>query len=167
MPKLREMEPVDADYPFTGPTRRQLRQPIATSAETLFRCLVDGPAWKRWLGIDVEWTSTAPYGVGTTRTVTTAGQTIEEYFVRWDDGERMTFRFERSTLPVAAFAEDYHCVTIGPGACELVWSYAYEWDAPLPRVTGAVFGATFALKSRRALKKLARLLETEGDAWAE
>ena len=57
MPKMRELTPVDADFALIGPNQNTLRQPIAVSAATLFKCLADGPAWKEWLGIDVEWTT--------------------------------------------------------------------------------------------------------------
>ena len=113
MPKMRELTPVDADYATIGPNQNTIRQPISVPTATLFNCLADGPAWKEWLGIDVEWTTPEPHGVGTTRTVTTGGQTIEEHFLSWDDGERLSFRFDRCTLPVQAFAEHYECTPRG------------------------------------------------------
>lgn len=161
MPTMRELTDVDADYALIGPNQRSLHQQIAVPATTLFTCLADGAAWKEWLGIDVEWTSPEPHGVGTTRTVSTGRQTIEELFLVWDEGERMAFRFERCTLPVRAFAEHYECVPTGAESCELVWSYAYEWGGPLAPVFGRVFGAGFALNAKRSLKKLARLLESD------
>jgi hypothetical protein len=109
MPKMRELTSVDADYATIGPNQTTLRQPIAVPATTLFNCLANGPAWKEWLGIDVEWTSPEPHGVGTTRTATTTGVTIEEFFLTWDEGERMVFRFDRTTLPMKSFAEHYEC----------------------------------------------------------
>ena len=119
MPKMRELSSVDADYATMGPNQTTLRQPIAVPATTLFNCLANGPAWKEWLGIDVEWTSPEPHGVGTTRTVTTTGVTIEEFFLTWDEGARMAFRFDRTTMPMQSFAEHYECTPRGDGACEL------------------------------------------------
>jgi hypothetical protein len=161
MPKMRELTVVDADYAITGPNHHTLRQTIPVPATTLFNCLADGAAWKEWLGVDVEWTTPEPRGVGTTRTVTTGGQTIEEYFFTWDEGERMAFRFDRCTLPVRAFAEHYECVPTGDTTCELEWSYAFEWGGPLTPVFGRAFGAGFAFNAKRALKKLAKLLEDD------
>jgi len=167
MAKMRELVPVDADYATGGPNQNTIVQPIGVSASTLFNCLADGPAWNEWLGIEVEWTSPEPHGVGTTRTVTTGnGQRIDEYFVAWDAGERMAFRFDRTTLPMNAFAEQYDCVSTGDGRCELRWSYAYEWGGPLPSVLGKLFGVGFGLMAKRSAKKLAALLEGDPDRFA-
>ena len=115
--KMRELTSVDADFALIGLNRNTLRQPIAVSAATLYNCLADGPAWRERLGIDVGWTTPEPHGVGTTRTITTARQTIEENFLTWDEGERFAFRFDRCTLPLQAFAEHYECVSRGDAGC--------------------------------------------------
>lgn len=166
MPKMRELAEVDAGYATTGPNQTTLRQAIPGSADALFRCLEDGPAWKRWLGIEVHWTSPRPFGVGTTRTVKARGNTIEEYFTAWEPGRRMAFRFERTTLPMAAFAEDYVIEATGDNTCELAWSHAYDWGGPLESLFAPLFGKVFVGQGRRALRKLAKLIETEGAAWA-
>ncbi len=166
MPKMKDLAPVGADYPLTGPNQRTLVMPISVPATTLFRCLEDGPAWNEWLGIDVEWTSPEPFGVGTTRTVRTGGRTIDEYFLTWIDGETMGFRFDRATLPVKAFAELYDCVPTGPNSCELRWSYAFEWGGPIEPVFGRAFAAGFAFNCKRSLNKLALLLETHPERWS-
>ncbi|MEM7341404.1 MAG: SRPBCC family protein [Actinomycetota bacterium] len=157
MPKLRDLRAVDEHFATSGPNSNTLVQAIDKPAAVLFRILEDGPAWKEWLGIDVEWTSPEPFGVGTTRTVRASGQTLEETFLVWDEGQRMNFRFDRTTLPMAAFAEDYLIVPTGDASCELHWSYAYEWSGPLTPIGSRVFGAVFAFNGRRALRKLAAL----------
>ncbi len=160
MPKLRDLTAVDVDYATTGPNHNTIIQAIPASADALFRCLEDGPAWKEWLSINVEWTSPKPFGVGTTRTVTGSGQRYEETFLAWETGRRMCFRFDRSTLPLSAFAEDYVIVPTGDNTCELNWNYAYEWGGPLKAVLGPAFGAFFVLNGRRALRKLTALMES-------
>jgi len=162
---MRELHAVGADYPFTGPNQNTLTQPLGVASAVLFRCLTDGPAWKEWLGIDVEWTSPEPFGVGTTRTVTANGQRIEEMFFTWEQDKAMGFRFDRTTLPVAAFAEHYACDATGEGRCLLRWSYAYEWGGPLEGVLGRAFGAFFEMNAKRSLNKLATLLENETHRW--
>jgi hypothetical protein len=166
MPKMHDLEPVDAQYALEGPNHRELRQAVDVPAATLFNCLADGEAWHDWLRISVDWDTPEPRGEGTRRTVTMRNQRIEEYFLTWEDGRRMTFRFDRATLPVKAFAEDYFCRTTGASSSELVWSTAFEWAGPLPSVVGPVFATAFALNGRRALRRLATLLATEGDRWA-
>ncbi len=158
MPKLHDLRPVDVDYATTGPNQNTLRERISKPADALFRCLEDAAAWKEWLGIDVEWTSERPFGVGTTRTVKASGQTIDEYFLAWEEGRRMCFRFDRSTMPVTAFAEDYVITPLGDKACELAWSTAFEMRGPAAAVTAKVFGAGFAFNSKRGLTKLSELM---------
>lgn len=161
MPKMRDLEAVDVDFATSGPRHTTLRQPIAKPADALFRCLVDGPAWNEWLGIDVEWTSPEPFGIGTTRTVKSGPATIDEYFLAWEEGRRMCFRFERcSLLPVSAFAEDYVITAKGDNNCELAWSYAYKWGGPLEPVFAPAFGKFFAFNCKRGLKKLAALMQS-------
>lgn len=161
MPALHDMTLVDESYATTGPNHNTIRQPIAAPAGAVFGCLADGPAWKEWLGIHVEWTSPEPHGVGTTRTVTVNRQTIHETFLAWEDGRRFNFRFDASTLPVSAFAEDYEVIPAGESACEVVWNYAFEWSGPLGSVGARVFAAGFELNGRRALRKLAKLVERD------
>ncbi len=159
MHALRELRPVDADFAHTGPNHKTIRQNIPKSADAVFRALEDGPAWKEWLGIDVEWTSPKPFGVGTTRTVRGNGQQIDETFLVWEPGQRMAFRFDRATPPLRAFAEDYVITSTGENSCELAWSYALEWAGPFPAVTGRAFALMFRLNGRRALKRLAEMME--------
>jgi Polyketide cyclase / dehydrase and lipid transport len=166
MPKLHDLEPVDAQYALDGPNHRELRKAVAVPAATLFNCLADGDAWRDWLGITVDWDTPEPRGKGTRRTVTVRNQRIEEYFFTWDEGRRMTFRFDRATLPLKAFAEDYYCRATGESSAELVWSVSFEWGGRLAPVATPVFGWIFALNGRRALRRLANLLRTEGERWS-
>ncbi len=166
MPKLRQHEAVDVDYATTGPNQRTIVQSVPAPAADLFRCLEDGPAWKEWLDLDVEWTSEKPFGVGTTRTVRTGRQQIDEEFLAWDPGRRMNFYFTASTLPLAAFAEDYLIVPDGDRACTLHWSYAYAWGGPLGPIGARGFGLVFARNGRRALGRLADLMAGAGDRFS-
>ncbi|MEM9654399.1 MAG: SRPBCC family protein [Actinomycetota bacterium] len=155
MPKLRSLQAVDEAFPTTGPNRTTMTQPIERPAEVVFRILKDGPAWKEWLGVDVEWTSPEPFGVGTTRTVRGGGQVMEEYFIAWDEGSRMAFRFDASTLPLTAFAEEWTVEPTGDRTSKLRWTYAFDWAGPVAAVTGPVFGTLFKLNGRRSLRRLA------------
>lgn len=157
---MREMKKVEADYPFSGPNSTTLRQVINKPAASVFASFEDAAAWKEWLGLDVEWTSDKPFGVGTTRTVITNGQTIEEVFTVWDEPDQMAFYFERTTLPLAAFAEDYTLTQLSETSCELAWTYAYEWNGPLGRLGEKGFGLFFSLTGKRSLGKLAKMMES-------
>lgn len=159
MPKLKEMKAVGADYPFNGPHSTTLKQAINKPAEAVFASFQDGPAWKEWLNLDVEWTSPKPFGIGTTRTVRTNGQQIDEEFTLWEPPHRMGFYFVRSTLPLSAFAEDYTLTPTGESSCELSWTFAFEWGGPLPALLGPGFRFFFSQNGKRAIKKLAVMME--------
>ncbi len=163
VPKLRDLTPVDSTYALKGPNHNSIRLRIEAPADALFRCLEDGPAWKEWLNIDVEWTSPTPFGIGTTRTVTKSGMRIDEYFLVWEPGRRMNFRFD----PVAAFAEDYLIEPLGPDSCELIWSYAFEWGGPLRPIARRIFGVGFAFNCRRSAKRLAALMADSGTRFSQ
>lgn len=163
MKKMWEMRPVAAEYASMGPNQRTRVQPIGKPAATVFRILEDGPSWKVWFNLGVEWTSERPFGVGTTRTVTGAGGLrIDEHFVAWEDGRRMAFRFDRASVPFRSFAEDWSVRPTSDDACELVWRYAYQWAGPTPVAAMAdkAFGFTFGLQGKRALRKLATYAES-------
>ncbi len=166
MPKMRTLQQVGADYPSTAPVSGTFSKLLPCSADTAFRCFEDGAAWKKWLDIDVEWTSPQPFGVGTTRTITANGQTIEEYFTAWEQGRLLSFRFERATLPLAAFAEEYLLVPKASDVCELRWSYGFAWGGPLASIAAPIFKAGFTKNANKGLTKLVNLLETEGDTWS-
>ena len=158
MPKIREMTAVHADYPFSGPNSTTLKQAIDKPIDSVFASFEDAPAWKEWLDLDVEWTSEKPFGFGTTRTVVVRNQQIDERFTVWEEPRQIAFYFERSTLPLAAFAEDYTLTSTGPSSCELAWTFAYEWGGPLPSIFGRIFGLVFASAGRASLKKLAKMM---------
>lgn len=160
MPKMQDHRAVEAEFATTGPNTTTHLQRVQAPAAAAFAVLADGPAWKEWLGLDVDWTSPEPHGVGTTRTVTNRVATIDEKFLVWEEGRRMAFHFERSTMPVSAFAEDYLLIDHPDGGCTLEWSYAYDWAAPLGAITQPVFRFGFGLQATRGLKKFAALVES-------
>ena len=160
---LRDLLPVGPAYPMVGPNQATLRQPIAAPAATVFRWLEDADVWNEFLDIDVEWTNPEPRGIGTTRTVTVNNQTIEEYFVVWEPGRRMVFRFDRCTLPLRAFAESWSVEATGDDSCELVWSTAFDWTGRGAGMTAKAVRAGFSANGKKALAKLAGLVEADLD----
>ena len=92
------------------------------------------------------------------------GQTVEQSALAWEPGKRMCFRNDRTTLPLAAFPEEYRIEPTTDSSCELHWHYAFEWGGPAKPVLGRLFGMAFAIGGRRDLKKLARLLESPAGA---
>ena len=125
----------------------------------VWNALLDGPAWTEWLPITaVTWTSPKPFGPGTTRTVEVGEQKVEETFFAWEDGKRMAFRFERSSLPVSAAVEDYRVVPVD-GGCELRWS----GKASAPLILGALVTGQLTKGLKDGLPKLEALIASQPD----
>jgi len=84
-------------------------------------------SWARLITAS-EWTSSRPFGVGTTRTVTLGhgAAALRERFYRWDEGRRMTFTAESARRPgFRRFAED---ITLEPSldGTRLTWTFAMD-----------------------------------------
>ena len=119
-PKMNAHRAVGEDF-LTGATLRVSRR-MAVPPDAIWSAFVDGRAWTEWLPLTgVTWTSPRPFGVGTTRTVEIGAQRVEESFFSWTEGERMAFRFDRSTFPVQAAVEDYRVQAVD-GGCEVTWT---------------------------------------------
>jgi hypothetical protein len=119
---LKAHTPVDEAFLAGAKARPAAKHRFPFPASAVWAALLDPVAWSEWLPITkVTWTSPQPFGVGTTRTVEIGPQVVEETFFAWEEGRRMAFRFERSSLPVSAAVEDY-VVVDAPGGCELQWT---------------------------------------------
>ena len=109
------------DKNFIRPSRRVpcVRHLFACSPDALWAALLDPESWTTLLPITkVTWTSPAPFGLGTTRTVEGLSGAISEVFHEWVEGRRMAFYFAESNLPVRAFGESYD-VEPAPGGSML------------------------------------------------
>lgn len=158
MAKLKQHKPVGDDYLATAkPSSVVHKYPFPP--EMVWKALLDGPAWTEWLPITkVTWTSPQPFGPGTTRTVEIGKQIVEETFFIWEEGKRMAFRFERSTLPVSAAVEDYKIVEVD-GGCELHWS----GKASAPLFLGAMVTGQLTKGLREGVSKLEALIASDPD----
>jgi hypothetical protein len=123
---LKQHEIVGAEW-IADPSKVQVvRHRFPFPAAMVWASLLDPIAWTVWLPITkVTWTSPQPFGVGTTRTVDIGEDSIEEVFFAWEEGRQMAFRFDRSTLPVRAFVEDYRITDTADG-CELTWRFRID-----------------------------------------
>jgi len=86
------------------------RAPVVVRAETsvpaapaeVWPALADAPAWVDWFSgmKDARYTSAAPYGVGSTRTVRVLGLEADETILAFDVGQRFAFRVDSANLPL-------------------------------------------------------------------
>lgn len=136
---MKTYTPIDMSYFDNAPVTGGVRQKIPASAEATFKSFEDPDAWPYWIDqiSKVKWTTSKPFGVGTTRDIFLGTKKVSEYFIEWQDNERMSFYFARGEVPLfKAFAEDYRLIPDGPNACEVVWRFAFELSGPLKLAHG-------------------------------
>lgn len=144
-------EPVDERFFDEAPQILRATFAVPRPAADVWAELVsDDPlAWCSILD-GVSWTSPRPFGVGTTRSVTSMKglNVIDERFFRWEEGRRKSFYAIRSTMPAfRRFAEDYLVEPEGEDRSRMTWTIAFE-ALPLARPTTPV--------NRRVLSSLFR-----------
>jgi hypothetical protein len=158
-PKMTSHQPVGEAF-LAGAKFRVSRR-TAVPADAVWSAFLDGKAWTDWLPLTgVTWTSPRPFGMGTTRTVEIGAQRVEETFFAWTEGERMAFRFDRSTFPVQAAVEDYQVRPV-PGGCEVTWTGRATGTLGL----GVLIGWALAGGIARGLPKLEALLVGNPDRY--
>ena len=119
----KKIEEVGEEFLADKSKVRSVSHDFPFPAEVVWNALLDGETWTKWLPITkVEWTSPKPFGVGTTRTVWIGKEVVEEVFFGWEEGKRMAFRFDRTTLPLKAGVEDYQLHPTANG-CRLDWYF--------------------------------------------
>ena len=132
--QLYECSEIELDFFNRAPIRVVSEVELPCSPQSLFDCFNDAEAWSRWVGVieKVEWTSSRPFGKGTTRKVfMPAGMVACEEFLVWDEPRHMAFRFNQFTQKfVTAFGEDYRVTDLGNDRCRLTWTVAMQPNGP-------------------------------------
>lgn len=146
------LAPTDASFLVEAPRRFQQTFEVARSAQEVWADLT-GPTplnWCRALGQrGVQWTSSRPFGVGTTRRVRVLGGllSLEERYVAWEEGRRKAFVGVTANLPlIKRLAEEYVVEPDGEAACRFRWTVAVEPTSvgrPGSPLNGAIFRSLF------------------------
>lgn len=144
-------QPVDERFFDDAPVVLRASFDVPRPAADVWAELVsDDPlSWCKILD-KVVWTSPRPFGVGTTRTVTSLRgmNVIEERFFRWEEGRRKSFCAVRSSGPLfRRFAEDYLVEPVSDDSSRMTWTIAFE-PQPLARLATPI--------NRRILSSLFR-----------
>lgn len=144
-------QPVDESFFERAPVVLRASFEIPRSAEEAWAELIaDDPlAWCSVID-GIRWTSPRPFGVGTTRTVTSLRglNVLDEHFFRWEEGRRKSFYAVRSSGPLfRRFAEDYLLEPVTERSSQLTWTVAFE-PQPLARLATPI--------NRRILSSLFR-----------
>ena len=120
------------------------RAPLVVRAETsvdaspaeVWPALADAPAWTRWFAgmKDARYTSPAPHGVGSKRSVHVLSLRADETILAFDPGKRFAFRVDAANLPMLdALVELVTLEAVG-GATRVSYRQALEpkpWLGPL------------------------------------
>jgi hypothetical protein len=123
-----EYDKVELDFLDSAPIKISLKADLDITPEALFKQFEDVDSWG-WATIkSVIWETAPPYGRGTTRTVDVTGQgNIQEYFLLWEQDQRMAFRFDRGEMKlVSALVEDYQVEALPDGRSRLSWNVAIQ-----------------------------------------
>lgn len=139
------LTPVGEDFLASAPQRYSQQWIIDQPAPEVWAELVgDKPLhWCR--GLDIAWTSTRPFGVGTTRRAKVLGGVlqVQEKFFIWDEGQRYAFHATDINLPLfASLAEDYRVEPLDTARCTFTWTIAFE-PTTLGRAGSALNGPLF------------------------
>lgn len=128
-------EPVDESFFASAPVRIEDTFDIARPAGEVWDELTGGNplSWCRIID-RIDWTSPAPFRVGTTRTVHALKGTnvMHEHFFRWEEGRRKSFYVISATAPLfRRFAEDYLVEPASDNSCRFTWTIAFEPKAAM------------------------------------
>jgi len=109
---------------------------VPASPAAVWPAFADAAAWLGWFtGMqDAHYTSPAPYGVGSTRSVRVMGLEADETILAFDPGKRFAFRVDSANLPMLRALVEV--VTLEPDGANtrIVYRQALEprpWLRPL------------------------------------
>jgi hypothetical protein len=132
------LEPADSSFFSAAPVLLDFSAHFTAPPGRVWESLASDESVAAWgRGVQsVRWTSSRPFGVGTTREVVLAFNTVtvREEFFRWDEGRGYSFCARQSNRPgLRRFAEDYAVSAAGTGTL-FTWRVALEPTAGSPAV---------------------------------
>jgi len=148
---------VDMTFFDTAPFRYVADVVIKSSAVDVFSSFENAEDWPRWVKLirTIEWTAEQPFGIGTTRTVSTVGGLVaHEEFIAWERGREMAFCFTHtSDGRMESFAERYQIDEIDDNSCRVKLTVALR-----PRGVSRYFLPLVSPVMRVGLKLMLRRL---------
>lgn len=96
------LRPEDLSFVERAPIVVRAETRVAANPAEVWPAFADAAAWTGWFtGMkDARYTSAAPHGVGSTRTVHVMSMRADETILAFDPGERFAFRVDATNLPV-------------------------------------------------------------------
>ena len=159
----RALEPANASIFETAPLIYRYPVKLAVPPERVWESIASDRSLADWgLGVkSLTWTSSRPFGVGTTREVVLpmGTMTVREHFFRWDEGKGYSFYVYEANRPgIKRFAEDYVIEPDGSGSV-FTWTIAiepYPRMVPLMKLLGPVNKQAFGQVARNAKSYFAK-----------
>jgi uncharacterized protein YndB with AHSA1/START domain len=130
------LRPEDLSFVERAPIVVRAETTVAASPAEVWPAFADAPAWTQWFtGMkDAHYTSAAPFGVGSTRSVHVLGLRADETILAFDPGQRFAFRVDATNLPMLdALVELVTFEAVGSGT-RVVYRQALDpkpWLRPL------------------------------------
>jgi carbon monoxide dehydrogenase subunit G len=129
---------VDESFFVTADHRYEFPIDLDVPPERVWESIASDESVAAWgLGVQsLRWTSSRPFGIGTTREVTLplGIMTVRERFFVWDEGKRYAFEvYEANRGLYRRFAEDYVVEPRAQGS-RLTWTIAIEPQPKLRRL---------------------------------
>lgn len=129
---------------------------VAGSPEEVWPALADADAWPTWFSgmKDAHYTSPAPYGVGSTRSVRVGPLSADETILAFEPAQRFAFRVDSANLPILrALVEIVTLERAGAGT-RVVYRQAFDF-APWLRLFVPLLRGQMARGLQRGLDGLA------------
>jgi Polyketide cyclase / dehydrase and lipid transport len=146
------------DFLKTAPVILEFAAHVRAPQSTVWSVIgADPTTWTPWFpGLrEGAFTSPPPYGVGTKRQVKVRGVgRYKETIVAWDEGSRMAYRVDSTSLPIArALLEDWVLEPDGADATTVHWTFAID-PTPIFRVSMRLSPNTIGGVFRKAMHNL-------------
>ncbi|OBK68936.1 hypothetical protein A5653_01910 [Mycobacterium colombiense] len=128
----------ELDYLDDAPVRVCRSAVVAVDKDLLFAVIAEDPAqWGCWCAgftTASRWTTAAPPGVGSRRTMHAFGTDFHETVLAFDAGARFVFRVDECSVPILkAFVEEWRFDAV-PNSAQprTILTWAMAADSPLP-----------------------------------
>jgi hypothetical protein len=110
----------------------------------------------------LEWGSTKPFGLGTTRRVSMSCNLIgDEVFIAWEYPKRMAFCFTHSSRSlIESFTEDYQLAVLPNGKTQVVWTMAMTLKG-FSKFTMALFGPVMTWANQWMFNRFKSMLRND------
>lgn len=162
---MKALQVVGLDYLDCAPNRITTTVDINATAEQVFSAMQEADTWVESIEAmtRLDWTSSKPFGLGTTRSVylnmPNGEVRADEVFIAWEENKQMAFYFSHTNKKMfKAVIEDYRIEDLANGKSRLHWDFAYQ-GAGIFRPIFALMRSGLAKDNQKALESMKAYIE--------